>query len=126
SIWLVSGKAFRPRIPRQKPSSSSRTNEQIGRWLNSENLQLTRIVELLAQQGVPVTHSTLRRYVRRTGLSDAKRDTVRMAATAPGEEFDFERLGPLVDPTTGKRQTVWALNIVLVYSRHCFVWPLGP
>ena len=100
--------------------------EQIARWLRDEKLQLTRIAELLQAREVPVTYTTLRRYVRTNGLANASRDTVRMADTAPGEvaEFDFGRLGPLVEPTTGKRQTVWALNIVLVYSRHQFVWPL--
>lgn len=100
--------------------------EQIARWLQGEKLQLTRIAELLHAREVPVTYTTLRRYVRANGLANASRDTVRMADTAPGEvaEFDFGRLGPLADPTTGKRQIVWALNIVLVYSRHQFVWPL--
>ena len=100
--------------------------EQITQWLRDEKLQLTRIAELLQGRGVPVKYTTLRRYVRENGLATARRDTVRMADTAPGEvaEFDFGRLGPLADPTTGKRQIVWALNIVLVYSRHQFVWPL--
>lgn len=100
--------------------------EQIARWLQDEQLQLTRVAELLAQRGICVTYTTLRRFVRSQGLRAAPRDTVRMADTAPGEvaEFDFGRLGPLVDPTTGKRQIVWAMNIVLSYSRHQFVWPL--
>lgn len=100
--------------------------EQIARWLRDEKLQLTRIIELLHERGVPVTYTTLRRYVRAHGLANTPRDTVRMADCAPGEvaEVDFGRLGPLVDPHTGKRQIVWALNVVLVYSRHQFVWPL--
>ncbi|MGH2604093.1 MAG: IS21 family transposase, partial [Dehalococcoidia bacterium] len=99
--------------------------EQIARWLQ-EQLQLTRIAELLDRQGVPVKYTTLRRFVRSHGLKAAPRDTVRMADTAPGEvaEFDFGRLGRLADPSTGKRQLVWAMNIVLVSSRHQFVWPL--
>ncbi|MEZ4480484.1 MAG: hypothetical protein R3B97_04915 [Dehalococcoidia bacterium] len=45
---------------------------------------------------------------------------------AAGEvaEMDFGKLGSIVDVETGKRQTVWALLIVLPYSRHCFAWPL--
>lgn len=52
--------------------------------------------------------------------------SVRMADTAPGEvaEMDFGRLGMLLDPETGRKRLVWALVIVLAYSRHCFVWPL--
>ena len=100
--------------------------DQITQWLRDEKLQLTRVAELLQQRAVPVTYSTLQRYVRVNGLSKVGRDTVRMADTAPGEvaEFDFGRLGLLADPTTGKRHILWALNIVLVYSRHQFVWPL--
>jgi transposase len=100
--------------------------EQIARWLKEDDLQLTRIAELLGQRGQPVAFTTLRRFVRSQDLGAAPRDTVRMADTRPGEvaQFDFGRLGLLLDPTTGKRQLVWALNIVLVYSRHQFVWPL--
>lgn len=99
--------------------------EQIAKWVQDEKLQLTRIAELLQPQ-IPVKYTTLRRYVRDNGLATARRDTVRMADTLPGEvaEFDFGRLGPLFDPATSKRRTLWALNIVLVFSRHQFVWPL--
>jgi transposase len=98
---------------------------QIAAWL-ADDFQLTRIAELLAQQGVVTSYTTLRRFVRQAGLGTAPRDTVRMADSPPGEvaEFDFGRLGPLIDPETGKRQLVWALSIVLPYSRHSFVWPL--
>jgi transposase len=100
--------------------------EQVGRWLGHDRLQLTRVQELLAQQGIVVTYSTLRRFVRRAGLLPSARTTVRMADTAPGEvaEMDFGRLGVLVDQDTGKRVTIWALVVVLSHSRHSFVWPL--
>ena len=50
---------------------------------------------------------------------------LRMEDTTPGEvaELDFGRLGLVHDPDTGRRPTVWALIVVLGYSRHCFVWP---
>jgi transposase len=100
--------------------------QQIARWLQDDELQLTRVAELLGQQGVPVAYSTLRRYIRDHGIGATARDTVRMPDTAPGEvaEFDFGTLGRLTDATSGKRHLVWALNIVLVFSRHQFVWPL--
>ncbi len=100
--------------------------EQIALWVQDEKLQLTRIMELLAGREVIVKYPTLRRYVLTSGIVSGRRDTVRMAATVPGEvaEFDFGRWGLMFDPTTAKRRTVWALNIVLVYSRHQFVWPL--
>ena len=37
--------------------------------------------------------------------------------------MDFGRLGLMEDPETGRRRVVWALIIVLTYSRHSFVWP---
>ena len=37
--------------------------------------------------------------------------------------MDFGRLGLIEDPETGRRRAVWALIIVLTYSRHSFVWP---
>lgn len=99
---------------------------RVARWLREEHLKLTRIQELLGQQGVAVKDTTLRRFVRQAGLWKAPRSTVRMAETAPGEvaELDVGTLGTLVDPTTGKRRTVWALVIVLAASRYSFVWPL--
>jgi transposase len=100
--------------------------DQIAHWLTEEHCQLTRVAELLAQRGALVAYTTLRRYTQSEGLVPGQRDTVRMADTTPGEvaEFDFGQLGLLPDPATGKRKMVWALNIVLVYSRHMFVWPL--
>jgi transposase len=109
--------------PRAQTLAAQR--EQIAGWL-ADDLQLTRVAELLAQRGTVVSYTTLRRFVRQSGLGGGQRDTVRMAESPPGAvaEFDFGRLGPLVDPATGTRQIVWALSIVLPYSRHSFVWPL--
>jgi len=100
--------------------------EQIAGWLRREHLQLTRIHELLIRDGVIVSYTTLRRFVRQAGLGSRARSTVRMADWPPGEaaELDFGQLGRLLDPATGKRRLVWALTIVLLYSRHQFVWPL--
>ncbi|MEZ4480324.1 MAG: IS21 family transposase [Dehalococcoidia bacterium] len=100
--------------------------EQLGRWLQEERLQLTRVHELLIREGVTVSYTSLRRYVREAGLWKPLKTTLRMADWPPGEvaEMDFGKLGSIVDVETGKRQTVWALLIVLPYSRHCFAWPL--
>lgn len=100
--------------------------EQIARWLTDERLQLTRVQELLDQQGVAVKYTTLRRFRDAAGLGRHARTTVRLPEWPPGEaaELDFGRLGPLVDALTGKRQVVWALVVVLCCSRHSFVWPL--
>lgn len=109
--------------PRAKQLEPHR--ERIAHWLQEEKLQLTRIMELL-EPDVAVTYTTLRRFVRSHGLGAKPRDTVRMADTAPGEvaQFDFGRLGRLTDPATGKYQMIWAMNLVLIFSRHQFVWPL--
>lgn len=100
--------------------------EQIAEWLATERLQVTRIQELLAQRGVSVPYTSLRRFIAAVGLRPSVRTTVRLAEPAPGEiaELDFGRLGPLVASETGKRQIAWGLVIVLAYSRHSFVWPL--
>jgi len=49
-----------------------------------------------------------------------------MADTPPGEvaEADFGRLGLIWDPERERRRLVWALVVVLSYSRHSFVWPM--
>lgn len=110
-----------PRLAELEPQ-----RERIARWLRDERLQLTRIQELLARDGCAVAYTTLRRFVRQAGLGHAPRTTVRLAESAPGElaQMDFGRLGSLVEPTSGKRRTVWALALVLPCSRHSFVWPL--
>jgi len=38
--------------------------------------------------------------------------------------MDFGKLGTLLNPLTGKRQVVYGLLVVLVYSRYTFLWPL--
>ena len=47
-----------------------------------------------------------------------------MGSSVPGEvaELDFGRLGYIQDQETDRR-AVWALLLVLVHSRHCFLWP---
>jgi len=122
-VRLGDGAVARAR-PGRAPLAAHRA--RIDRWLSAERLQLTRVQELLAQDGVRVAYTTLRRYVAQEALGRPPGTTVRMADTAPGEvaEMDFERLGRLLDPATGKRVTVWALVVVLVYSRHGFLWPL--
>ncbi len=103
-----------------------RRHAQIEAWVSDNHLQLTRIHELLIREGITVSYTTLRRFVRRAGLSKGAKSTVRMADWPAGEaaEMDFGRLGMLLDRATGKRRAVWALVIVLLYSRHQFVWPL--
>jgi transposase len=84
-----------PQVDRLEPY-----REQITTWLQDEQLQLTRVQELLGQRGVQVPYTTLARFVWRLGYRPRhgrRGDTVRMAPTPPGEvaEMDFERLGLL-------------------------------
>src|SRR6266480_4628799 len=82
--------------------------EQITAWLQGEHLQLTRVQELLGHKGMHVPYTTLERFAWRLGLKLRSRrgETVRMAPTPPGEvaEMDFERLGLLLNPDTGRRR----------------------
>jgi transposase len=103
--------------------------EQITTWLQDDQLQTTRVQELLGQRGLHLTYSTLERFPWQLGFRPRRGrrgTTVRMAPTPPGEvaEMDFQRLGFLLNRDTGRRQLVWGLSIVLTYSRHSFLWPL--
>ena len=100
--------------------------DQVYEWLTADRLQVTRIHELLAGRGCRVSYTSLRRFIQRRGWQRRSPATVRMGESAPGEvaEMDFGRLGLIEDPETGRRRVVWALIIVLTYSRHSFVWPM--
>ena len=100
--------------------------ERVTAWLSKDHLQLTRVHELLLREGLTVSYTTLRRFVSLAGLGKGEKTTVRMADWPPGEvaEMDFGRLGMLIDGAAAKRRQVWALIVVLPYSRHQFVWPL--
>ncbi len=99
--------------------------DQIYQWVTVDRLQVTRIQELLAQRGCDVSYTSLRRFLQRRNWRRRSLRTVRMEQSAPGEvaELDFGRLGYIVDQETGRRQAVWALLVVLAYSRHSFLWP---
>ena len=99
--------------------------DQVYSWLSVERLQVTRIQELLAERGCWVSYTSLRRFIQRRNWRRRNTWTVRMGESPPGEvaELDFGRLGYICDPDSGRRRTVWALMVVLSYSRHCFVWP---
>ena len=99
--------------------------DQVYQWLTGDRLQVTRVQELLAERGCRVSYASLHRFVARRNWRRRNPGTVRMEDTAPGEvaELDFGRLGLVPDPETGRRRTVWALIVVLAYSRHSFVWP---
>jgi transposase len=107
-------------------ASLEQQRERIARWLKDDHLLLTRIHELLARDGVAVSYTTLRRYVRRAGLWKQPQTTVRMADWPPGEaaEMDFGKLGMLVDSARQRKRSVSALIVTLPASRYPFVWPM--
>ena len=98
--------------------------ERIRNWLEIEKLTLVRIRELLSDRGCEVSESSLRRFVREHGLT-VPRTTVRMADRPPGQaaEMDYGKLGRIFDPDAGRERSVFALAVVLPYSRHMFLWP---
>lgn len=92
--------------PRRETPTAARLaglEERVAHRLKDEQLQLTRIHELLFAEGVAVSYTGLRRYVQQAGLKQTK-TTVRMASWPPGEvaEMDFGRLGSIVDAESGK------------------------
>ena len=99
--------------------------DQIHEWLTADRLQVTRIHELLVARGCSVSYASVGRFIRRRDWQRRSPTTVRMGESAPGDvaEMDFGRLGLMDDPDTGRRRVVWALIVVLAYSRHSFVWP---
>lgn len=103
--------------------------EQIEGWLKpgpreKKGLRLTKVQELLRRQGVDVVYSSLHRFaVKHCGFGARGRVTVRMAGCEPGElaEVDFGRLGLVAHPESGRRRVLWAMPVVLGYSRHEYV-----
>ena len=118
--WTGSQKKATPAEEKLEPWA-----DQIYQWVTVDRLQVTRIQELLAQRGCEVSYTSLRRFLQRKHWRRRNLRTVRMEQSAPGEvaELDFGRLGYVVDQETGRRCTVWALLVVLAYSRHSFLWP---
>jgi hypothetical protein len=100
---------------------------RIREWLSGNEkergLTLTKVRRLLQGQGVEVPYSSLHRFAVKHCQFGAGRITVRRAETQPGElsEIDFGRLGYVFDPETERRRMLWALIVVLVYSRHMYV-----
>jgi len=74
-------------LPRRETPTAGRLTgheERVASCLRDDHLQLTRIHELLLHDGVAVSYTALRRYVREAGLWKQLRSTVRMAEWPPG------------------------------------------
>lgn len=81
------------------------------------------------ERGLAVSYASLRRYVAANLPEQTRRARVRVLNPFPAEpgeqaQIDYGRLGPWVDPDTGRRHTVWAFAMVLCCSRHLFMRPV--
>jgi transposase len=115
---LEPGQAERLLLPHE-----GRIREWLAGQENERGLTLTKVRRLLQRQGIEVPYSSLHRFVAKHCDFGSGRFTVRCADTRPGElsEIDFGRLGYVFDPETARRRLLWALIVVLVYSRHMYV-----
>lgn len=103
--------------------------ERIRAWLTpspgeKRGLRLAKVQLLLERQGVRVPYSSLHRFaVTHCGFQDRRRITVRLDDPPPGlyAQVDFGRLGYVTD-VDGRRRLLWALSVVLPYSRHQFLF----
>ena len=118
--WIGSQKKATPAEEKLEP-----WGDQIYQWVTVDRLQVTRIQELLAQRGCAMSYTSLRRFLQRRNCRRRSLRTVPMENTPPGEvaEPDLGRLGFIQDQETVRRRVVWALLVVLTYSRHSFLWP---
>jgi transposase len=80
------------------------------------------------EQGLDASVASFRRWVRANLPEELRRQDVRVLGQTPppGQEaqVDYGRLGMWMDPSTGRRVTVWAFVMVLSCSRHVFVRPV--
>ncbi len=98
---------------------------RIEKLLDVQRLQLSKVHVLLGRDGIDVSYSTLRRFVIDDLGWHRKKPTVRIEEAPPGQEAqaDFGEMGVIFDTETGRRRRLWALVVVLPYSRYMFVWP---
>lgn len=102
----------------------------IERWLagsdDSRPLKLTKVHTLLVRDhGLKASYHTLWRFAHQELAWREKPSTVRIEDPPPGQEtqVDFGKMGFMLDPESGRKRTLWALVVTLVFSRYQFVWP---
>lgn len=101
--------------------------ERIREWLQpggneKRGLRLTKVHQKLQRLGVVVPYSSLHRFaVKHCGFNEQRRNTVRLDDCRPGQyaQVDFGRLGLV--PADSGRKLLWALIVVLPFSRHQYV-----
>ena len=95
--------------------------KRIKDWVE-DGLNVKKIHDLLARQGVVVPYRTLARFATERCGAGGRDLTVAVADPEPGQELqvDFGRMGLL---SAGERKKVChALVFTACSSRHCFVW----
>jgi hypothetical protein len=115
-----------PELRSEGFAACNRLHDAIASGLATNTLS-TVYQRLRDEQALPVSESTLRRYVS-VAFADqiaAGQVTVLKDDPAPGEEgqVDYGRLGMWFDPEAGRRRALWAFVLVLSASRHMFVRP---
>jgi transposase len=97
--------------------------DRIAGWLK-DDLDLTKVDDLLERRGVKVPYRTLHRFAAEELGYRRQQPTVRVADGEPGEELqvDFGKMGMLFDAEVGRRRKVQGLVFTAVLSRHTFVW----
>ncbi|MCD2115118.1 IS21 family transposase [Rhodococcus rhodochrous] len=101
-------------------------------WIENqldESVTVATIAQRLRDDhGVPVSESTVRRYIA-TRFADriaASKATFPRGPVPPGDEgqVDYGKLGMWRDPATDRRVAVWAFAMILTCSRMLFVQPV--
>lgn len=116
--------------PSDEWSEVARHRPLIERWLagNGETrpLKLTKIHTLLVRDHeLTASYDTLWRFAHQELAWREKPSTVRIDDPPPGQEaqIDFGKMGLMLDIDSGRKRTLWALVVTLVFSRYQFVWP---
>lgn len=103
------------------------THREMLRGWKAEKAPGPKLVELLLRHtGTTVPLRTVQRFVaEELGGAQKPKETVHIADCPAGEELqvDYEELGWVIDPDTGKRRKLHAFVCVAVHSRHMFVYP---
>jgi hypothetical protein len=116
--------------PSDEWNEVARHRPLIERWLaghgDTRPLKLTKIHTLLARDhALDASYDTLWRFAHQELAWREKQSSVRIDDPPPGQEaqIDFGKMGWMIDPESGRKRTLWALVVTLVFSRYQFVWP---
>jgi len=91
--------------------------DDIDRWLNEDKNSFVVIHELLRQEGLEISESTVRRYCHKHFPAASK--LVFLRPTIPGEimEVDFGNLGIVYDPQERRNRRAYVFSARLRHSR---------